>query len=228
MLAQGLHVTFPHKMQMENKANLHPLHQGLGVMPEIDPRQTLTPGSLTTMLLCRTKNIVQAAVQKRNSEALSAMTFAATLGDVDSMEHLLQRGLLINTADYDGRTTLHLAALEGNVKVLELLLHEGADPNVRDRYVLPTPLYVSSCLTTSLVCHASSPLPPLPPAPSCMPTSVACQLLVPMQVGTHASSACSQPAPWPCHRGAAGVPSKTRVSTTPLDGCHVWCVDTAC
>ncbi len=83
--------------------------------------------------LCRTKNIVKAAVQKRNSEALSAMTFAATLGDVDSMEHLLQRGLLINTADYDGRTTLHLAALEGNVKVLELLLQEGADPNVRDR-----------------------------------------------------------------------------------------------
>lgn len=85
------------------------------------------------LLLCRTKNIVKAAVQKRNSEALSAMTFAATLGDVDSMEHLLQRGLLINTADYDGRTTLHLAALEGNVKVLELLLQEGADPNVRDR-----------------------------------------------------------------------------------------------
>ena len=85
------------------------------------------------LMLCRTKNIVQVAVQKRNSEALSAMTFAATLGDVDSMEHLLQRGLLINTADYDGRTTLHLAALEGNVKVLELLLQEGADPNVRDR-----------------------------------------------------------------------------------------------
>ncbi len=87
----------------------------------------------TALSLCRTKNIVKAAVQKRNSEALSAMTFAATLGDVDSMEHLLQRGLLINTADYDGRTTLHLAALEGNVKVLELLLQEGADPNVRDR-----------------------------------------------------------------------------------------------
>ena len=101
------------------------------------------------MLLCRTKNIVQAAVQKRNSEALSAMTFAATLGDVDSMEHLLQRGLLINTADYDGRTTLHLAALEGNVKVLELLLQEGADPNVRDRYIL-------SCLLISSehLCYA--------------------------------------------------------------------------
>ena len=97
---------------------------------------TLMSGCLTAVLSCRTKNIVQAAVQKRNSEALSAMTFAATLGDVDSMEHLLQRGLLINTADYDGRTTLHLAALEGNVKVLELLLQEGADPNVRDRYEL--------------------------------------------------------------------------------------------
>ena len=88
---------------------------------------------------------MQAAVQKRNSEALSAMTFAATLGDVDSMEHLLQRGLLINTADYDGRTTLHLAALEGNVKVLELLLQEGADPNVRDRHVLRSEPLSTSC-----------------------------------------------------------------------------------
>ena len=118
------------------------------------------------MLLCRTKNIVQAAVQKRNSEALSAMTFAATLGDVDSMEHLLQRGLLINTADYDGRTTLHLAALEGNVKVLELLLQEGADPNVRDRYVLAATLHVPSCPTISVTSPAPSPHAPslgLPP-----------------------------------------------------------------
>ncbi len=100
--------------------------------------------------LCRTKNIVKAAVQKRNSEALSAMTFAATLGDVDSMEHLLQRGLLINTADYDGRTTLHLAALEGNVKVLELLLQEGADPNVRDRSaIIPTFPMIPPCFCIS-------------------------------------------------------------------------------
>lgn len=76
------------------------------------------------------------------------MTFAATLGDVDSMEHLLQRGLLINTADYDGRTTLHLAALEGNVKVLELLLQEGADPNVRDRYVLLLSSELCNCSTS--------------------------------------------------------------------------------
>ncbi len=61
------------------------------------------------------------------------MTFAAILGDVDTMKTLLLRGLPVNTADYDGRTTLHLAALEGNVKVLEVLLQNGADPMVRDR-----------------------------------------------------------------------------------------------
>ncbi|KAK9811376.1 hypothetical protein WJX72_002779 [[Myrmecia] bisecta] len=82
----------------------------------------------------RNKRLIQAAVQKRNSEALSAMTFAAILGDVDTMRSLLQRGLPINTKDYDGRTTLHLAALEGNAKVLEVLLNEGADPMVRDRW----------------------------------------------------------------------------------------------
>lgn len=85
------------------------------------------------------------------------MTFAATLGDVDSMEHLLQRGLLINTADYDGRTTLHLAALEGNIKVLELLLQEGADPNVRDRSVLIAWYQCCFCCVTEMYClrHAS-------------------------------------------------------------------------
>lgn len=63
------------------------------------------------------------------------MTFAAILGDVDTMKSLLQRGLPVNSGDYDGRTTLHLASLEGNVKVLEVLLSAGADPNRRDRSV---------------------------------------------------------------------------------------------
>lgn len=70
---------------------------------------------------------------KRNSEALTVMTFAAIQGDVETMRGLLQRGLPIDTADYDGRTTLHLAALEGNTKVMEALLAANADPMLLDR-----------------------------------------------------------------------------------------------
>ena len=59
-----------------------------------------------------------------------------------------------------------------------------------------------------------------------LPASVAEVYAV--QVGTHASSACSEPAPWPCHRGAAGIQSKTRVSVTPQSCCLVWCIARAC
>ena len=62
-----------------------------------------------------------------------SMTFAAIQGDVETMRGLLQRGLPINTTDYDGRTTLHLAALEGNMKVMEALLAANADPMLLDR-----------------------------------------------------------------------------------------------
>ena len=40
----------------------------------------------------------------------------------------------INTCDFDERTTLHLASSQGNVKVVELLLKEGADVHAMDRY----------------------------------------------------------------------------------------------
>ena len=80
---------------------------------------------------------------------------------MDSVRALLKRGLPIDSGDYDGRrerprprrsaallasscrdpppprlrrTTLHLAAGQGNVKVVECLLAEGANPNVTDRF----------------------------------------------------------------------------------------------
>jgi ankyrin repeat protein len=77
------------------------------------------------------KVAIQMALTKRNSDALSGMTYAASEGDVETVKHLLQRGLPVNSSDYDLRTTLHLAAAEGNVRVVELLVEEGADINVQ-------------------------------------------------------------------------------------------------
>lgn len=78
--------------------------------------------------------LYQGAIQKRNSDALSTITYAASNGDVDTVKNLLARGVPINQGDYDNRTTLHLAASEGNIRVVEALLQEGADCNVKDRW----------------------------------------------------------------------------------------------
>lgn len=69
--------------------------------------------------------------------AITKLVEAASAGDVDEVRALLEFGttLDINQGDYDKRTALHLAASEGRLKVVELLVcQEGADVNVEDRW----------------------------------------------------------------------------------------------
>ena len=47
---------------------------------------------------------------------------------------MLRKGVDINASNYDGKTVLHMAAVEGNYRVVELLLTEGAEKNARDRW----------------------------------------------------------------------------------------------
>ena len=48
--------------------------------------------------------------------------------------HTHKCGADFDAADYDKRTCLHLAASEGNVPIVELLLGHGAAVNARDRW----------------------------------------------------------------------------------------------
>jgi glutaminase len=89
------------------------LHAGRGRTAKRDPR--------------RKKNQAQI-------EAVVALTWAASQGDLDEVRALVASGIEPGTADYDGRTPLHLAAAEGQLEVVRYLLAAGADPQPTDRW----------------------------------------------------------------------------------------------
>lgn len=56
-------------------------------------------------------------------------------GDCDGLSAVLKDFQhLGNIPDYDGRTPLHIAASEGHLECVTLLLHEGAHIHIRDRF----------------------------------------------------------------------------------------------
>ena len=74
------------------------------------------------------------ALKSHADETFTALTYAARSGDVEEMQSLIRRGANINHVDYDGRGALAMAAVEGNFKVVEVLLLEGVDKNSRNRW----------------------------------------------------------------------------------------------
>jgi len=68
------------------------------------------------------------------TEAVVALTWAASQGDLDEVRALIAAGVQPGTADYDGRTPMHLAAAEGQLQVARYLLAVGADPRPVDRW----------------------------------------------------------------------------------------------
>jgi len=68
------------------------------------------------------------------TEAVVALTWAASQGDLDEVRALITTGVQPGTADNDGRTPLHLAAAEGQTEIVRYLLAAGADPRPVDRW----------------------------------------------------------------------------------------------
>uniref|UniRef100_A0A6Q2Z2W1 asparaginase n=1 Tax=Esox lucius TaxID=8010 RepID=A0A6Q2Z2W1_ESOLU len=59
---------------------------------------------------------------------------AAKTGDVEALDAIKEMGSNLSLGDYDGRTPLHIAACEGNLKVVQYLLGQGATVYAKDRY----------------------------------------------------------------------------------------------
>lgn len=64
-------------------------------------------------------------LDRRKQESYNLLIYAVKEGDPDTVQKLLAAGLSVNSVDYDKRTTLHMACLEGNVKIVDTLIEAG-------------------------------------------------------------------------------------------------------
>jgi hypothetical protein len=62
------------------------------------------------------------------------LTYAAAVGDLDTVKALVARGVSIDARDHEGKTSLHGAAVEGQMAVIQYLIANGADVNAIDRW----------------------------------------------------------------------------------------------
>ena len=69
---------------------------------------------------------------------------AASRGDVEAVRGLLQRGVDVQTAQADGMTALHWAAMRSDVELAETLIYAGAYLEATTRIGQHTPLHVAS------------------------------------------------------------------------------------
>ena len=81
-----------------------------------------------------TKARILAAMKERFEQRFSDLCQASRTGDAATVIMLARQGANLNQADYNGRTAMHLACVEGNHKVVEVLLQKDADKNVKDNW----------------------------------------------------------------------------------------------
>ncbi|THU68820.1 hypothetical protein C4D60_Mb08t07880 [Musa balbisiana] len=69
-----------------------------------------------------------------NLDSTMQLLFLASQGDAKGVEELVENGVDVNSIDLDGRTALHIAACEGHIGVVKLLLSWRANIDARDRW----------------------------------------------------------------------------------------------
>ncbi len=69
-----------------------------------------------------------------DSPKTDELIWAASLGDIVAVRRLAAQGIPLETADYDYRTALHLAAAEGHLEVVCYIIAHGVPVNPTDRW----------------------------------------------------------------------------------------------
>ena len=74
-------------------------------------------------------------VAKYDDELMvSELLFAAARNDITGIRQLIAKGVPVHAGNFDSRTALHLAAAEGNLEIVKLLINYKHPINVRDRW----------------------------------------------------------------------------------------------
>jgi ankyrin repeat protein len=73
------------------------------------------------------------ASQVRAQET-SQLLRAASIGEMRTLQRLIDDGASLSSGDYDRRTPMHLAAAEGQLQIVRFLLDHSVDPNIEDRW----------------------------------------------------------------------------------------------
>jgi len=78
------------------------------------------------------KEIVELLIA--NGAEISSIHTAVRIGDLTKVKAFLEKGADVNSKDASGQTALHIAALAGHKEIVELLLANGADVDIGERY----------------------------------------------------------------------------------------------
>ncbi|GLI61751.1 hypothetical protein VaNZ11_004203 [Volvox africanus] len=106
-----------------------------GASPPVDLAEILPPNTIDFLhRLDDARAIVRAHVRKVDQLRTFEFLGSASDGDIEVLRTMLNQGMNPNSADYDGRTGLMLAASGGHEAVVRLLLDSGAKSDQLDAF----------------------------------------------------------------------------------------------
>ena len=94
--------------------------------------EAIVHGHKTVVQLLENAGAVLSSEAKAQFE--SKMCALALNGDLDQMRMLVEAGVVVNAADHDRRSVLHIAASRGYIKMVQYLIEHGGDVNATDRW----------------------------------------------------------------------------------------------
>jgi ankyrin repeat protein len=108
---------------------------------KVDSKLSLAAWNSNMLLL---KRLVEQVQQGNNQLDFGPLHFAASLGNVDTMNQLLELGMDKNARDKDGRTPLMwVVSAEADEELMEALVDHGADVNMQN-FTGETALFIAA------------------------------------------------------------------------------------
>ena len=102
-----------------------------------DPARTvysLQPIQISAKVYPCSQAYVPRSNSARQARCSSELCDLARRGELERIKMLLECGVSPDSADYDGRTSLHLAASTGNMHVVKALIEHSSNINFQDRW----------------------------------------------------------------------------------------------